>query len=102
MRRWLVLLAFAALPITGHAQRASARGPAVVLIVTDGFRWQEMFTGADTALMGKAGGVADTAALAKDFWRESPDARRRAIWPFVWTKVTTGGTIWGQRMKLGK
>ena len=98
MRR-LVLLALAALPVAGHAQRAPARGPAVVLIVTDGFRWQEMFTGADTAFMGKAGGVADTAALTKDFWRESPDARRRAIWPFVWGKVTTGGTIWGNATK---
>ena len=81
-----------------HAQRAAsppASGPAVVLIVTDGFRWQEIFSGADSARMGKSSGVADTAALKRDFWRTTPDERRRAIWPFLWKQVSTQGVLWG-------
>ena len=54
-----------------------------------------MFGGADTTHMNKAGGVADTAALTRDFWRATPDARRRAVWPFVWKQVTSNGSIWG-------
>ena len=83
-------------PLSAQATATGrARGPAIVLIVTDGFRWQEMFTGADSAHTGKVGGVADTAAIRRDFWRDSPDARRRTIFPFVWGKVTSEGTIWG-------
>ncbi|MBI3792680.1 MAG: AP protein [Gemmatimonadetes bacterium] len=89
----LSLLAFVLLPSVSLP--AQSRSPAVVLIVTDGFRWQEMFGGADAARMDKASGVADTAALRRDFWRETPDARRRAIWPFVWSQVASGGAIWG-------
>jgi hypothetical protein len=42
----------------------------VVLVVTDGMRWQEIFRGADSALMHKVhGGVDDTTALRREYWR---------------------------------
>ncbi len=66
-----------------------------MLIVTDGFRWQELFTGADAARMNAASGVADTASLQRDFWRATPDARRRAIWPFLWSQIERNGSVWG-------
>lgn len=55
----------------------------VILITTDGLRCQELFTGAEAELMSKEiGGVENTNALRKTFWRETPEARREALLPF--------------------
>jgi hypothetical protein len=67
----------------------------VILVITDGMRWQEVFRGADRALIGKTGGVSDTNALKRDFWRESPEARREALFPFLWGTVAKQGQIFG-------
>ena len=37
----------------------------VMLVIADGVRWQEVFTGADASLMNKASGVSDTASLRR-------------------------------------
>ena len=72
----------------------------VVLIVTDGLRWQELFGGAERALISTSpGGVEDTTALLRDFWREDAAARRAALLPFMWGTVATQGQIWGNRTK---
>ena len=78
------------------AQPAPRASSAVVLITIDGLRWQEVFTGADSALVSrKEGGVPDTARLRRDYWRSSADERRRALLPFVWGTIAARGTIWG-------
>ena len=75
---------------------AQERANAVVLIVTDGLRWQEVFSGADSALLSRQmGGVSDTLALRKDFWRPTPGDRRSVLLPFIWGTVATRGAIWG-------
>jgi hypothetical protein len=68
-----------------------------VLIVTlDGFRWQEMFAGYDATLNTKAdGGVAKPETLAARFDRPTPEARREALLPFLWTVVAREGQILG-------
>src|SRR3954467_7073411 len=71
----------------------------VVLIVSDGLRWQEMFQGADPLLLdAKNGGnwVSD-AELKKRFWRESPQERRQLVMPFIWGTVAKQGQIFGNR-----
>ena len=54
---------------TPHARRLETRN--VVLVVTDGLRWQEVFRGADsTLLFGDSAGVhGDTAAMRRDVSR---------------------------------
>lgn len=96
-RLWPVML-FAALPTLGiHAQvaRPAARSTHVILVITDGFRWQELFGGADSSLMRGAGRVADTAALRRDFWRESHTARRATLLPFIWGTMAQQGQVFG-------
>jgi len=74
-------------------------GPAAdnVLVVTlDGLRWQELFGGAQRELISKrAGGVPDTSALIRRFWRETVAARREALMPFLWGVVAGRGRILG-------
>ena len=67
----------------------------VMLVIADGVRWQEVFTGPDASLMNKAGGVSDTASLRRDFWRETPPARRAALFPFLWSTMATQGQVFG-------
>jgi hypothetical protein len=72
----------------------------VFLITTDGFRWQEMFTGAEEQLMTKTnGGVVNSNALRKDFWRETPEARREALLPFFWKEIAKRGQLYGNQLK---
>ncbi len=85
-------------PPTPNQQQRKTRN--VVLIVTDGLRWQEVFTGAERALISsKPGGVRDTTATSKDFWRNSPEARREALFPFLWGTVAKQGQIFGNQTK---
>jgi hypothetical protein len=68
----------------------------VILITTDGLRWQEVFTGAEQQLLNKEhGGVNDTKATEIKYWRESPEERRSALMPFVWSKISRQGQIYG-------
>ena len=84
-------------PSTVHAQAPAApRTRNVILVMTDGFRWQEVFNGADAALMTRAAGqVGDTALLRREFWRDTPEERRRELLPFLWGTIATRGQIFG-------
>ncbi|HEX8781743.1 MAG TPA: hypothetical protein VF764_00105 [Steroidobacteraceae bacterium] len=82
------------------AQAQSApRTRNVVLIVSDGLRWQEVFTGADPTLLNEAnGGIWDKEAeLRREFWRDDPAERRRALFPFLWNTVAVRGQIFGNQ-----
>jgi hypothetical protein len=70
----------------------------VLFVMTDGLRWQELFGGADAALMNKEhGAVADVDALKREYWRDSPAARREALMPFLWSVVARRGQVFGNR-----
>lgn len=76
---------------------AQDKGTKVILITLDGFRWQELFTGADSLLVANSEYVSDTTYLKERFWLKSPKARREALMPFFWTKVSKVGQIHGNR-----
>lgn len=72
----------------------------VVLIVSDGLRWQEIFTGADESLLGEKGGnwLAE-AELRTRYWRPDGAARRELLFPFLWGTVAQQGQIFGNQLK---
>jgi hypothetical protein len=72
----------------------------VVLIVADGLRWQEVFSGADPQLLadgGAAGHGAALTALRARFWDEDPRVRRKLLFPFLWNTVATQGQLFGNQ-----
>ncbi len=73
----------------------------VVLIVTDGLRWQEIFTGADKDLLttDHGGNWAKPEYLQKTYWRDTPEERRKALFPFLWSTVATRGQVFGNQTK---
>jgi hypothetical protein len=69
----------------------------VILVMTDGLRWQEVFQGLDPALLNKESGVRDVEAVRKSWWRETASERRAALMPFFWSVIATKGQIYGNR-----
>jgi hypothetical protein len=94
----LMLLSFYA--ISSSAQTANHHVTQnVIMVMTDGLRWQEVFRGAEASLMTKDFKVKDEAAFKRTYWRETPEARREALMPFLWTTVAKQGQIYGNRDK---
>lgn len=78
------------------AEEPKARN--VVLVVSDGVRWQEVFRGADPLLMNaKHGGVRNVEALRKDFQRATAPEARQALFPFLWSVLARQGQLFGNR-----
>jgi phosphopentomutase/2,3-bisphosphoglycerate-independent phosphoglycerate mutase family metalloenzyme len=72
----------------------------VIVVTLDGFRWQELFEGADESFMdAKQGGVRDVTGLKKRYLRETAEARREALMPFLWGTVAKHGQIFGNPAK---
>ena len=72
----------------------------VIVVTLDGFRWQELFDGADESFMdAKQGGVKDIPGLKKKYLRETTDARREALMPFFWGTVAKKGQVFGNPAK---
>ena len=71
----------------------------VILVVADGMRWQEVFRGADSALVhgGRRALDGDAEAVRRRWWRGSSAERRRALMPFVWGTMAREGTLLGDR-----
>ena len=76
---------------------AQPRTQNVILVVTDGLRWQEVFGGADSLLVfGDPRAVGgDTAGVRREFWRATPRERREALLPFLWRTAGTRGQLFG-------
>ena len=84
---------------TNVAAQSERRTQNVILVVTDGFRWQELFGGADTSLMFGEPRIlgGDTVALRNKFWRRTAAERREALLPFMWGTIARQGQIFGNR-----
>ena len=93
--RVLVLGLLCASPAHGQG---SYRTENVLLITIDGLRWREVFTGADSTMLGKASFVAPhVQEAAIRFQRGSPEVRRQTLMPFLWSVFGRDGQIYGNR-----
>ncbi len=87
-RGFLVLAWFAQAAVAQTADRN------VVVVTLDGFRFQEMFGGADEAYFKRdAKGVID--AVAKRYAGDTAEARRALLMPFMWKVIAKQGQIFG-------
>ena len=91
-----LLLLAAMAPVCLYAQ-APPKTENVIFVMTDGFRWQEVFRGADAALMGPAGGVENADELKGFYGRDTAQAAREALLPFFWQTIAAHGQIYGNR-----
>ncbi len=68
----------------------------VIVITLDGFRWQELFQGADSALLFNQEYVKDDHAVNL-FWNSSQSKRRQMLMPFFWNTIGVEGQLYGNR-----
>ncbi|GAB1446211.1 MAG: phosphoglyceromutase [Cyclobacteriaceae bacterium] len=69
----------------------------VFIITLDGYRWQELYTGADPALVKNEKYVSDPENLTDLFWKDDPEKRREVLMPFFWSTIATEGQLYGNR-----
>ncbi len=74
----------------------------VILVTFDGYRWQEMFKGAQKQLIGNKKLVKDIPALQNKYWSEDANTRREKLTPFIWNTVAKQGSIIGERKNAAK
>lgn len=98
MKKIKFLLALCILALSVTAQNAHQTRN-VILVTIDGFRWQEVFRGADSSFIRNKRLVEHTADLEKKFWRDDVNERRAQLLPFLWGTVAKNGQIYGNRDK---
>lgn len=74
-------------PVTGN----------VFIITIDGFRWQEIFNGADSNLINTESATPDAPTLKAMYWDDNPERRRKKLMPFMWNVISQKGCIYGNR-----
>lgn len=90
----IVLLLFLLNSILSNAQQVEN----IIVITTDGLRWQEMFAGMDSAIANdKKFNQGDSTYIYKKYWSENIKERREKLMPFVWSVVASKGQLYGNR-----
>ncbi|MEX0726831.1 MAG: alkaline phosphatase family protein [Planctomycetaceae bacterium] len=93
-RCFLASVAALILSLTMSLSKTSAQDN-VVYVALDGLRWQEVFTGAEERFISPDAGVKNVAGLRDHFWRETPEARRETLMPFLWQTIAKEGQLFG-------
>ena len=90
------ILTFLFLLIFSSTQCQTAEN--IIIITTDGFRWQEVFSGMDSAIANnKKYDQGDSAEIFKKYWADNPIERRKKLMPFIWSVVEKNGQVYGNR-----
>jgi len=70
----------------------------LIVITFDGYRWKELFKGADSAkLFGKEFSSQDSAWRVKKYWAKNVEERREKLMPFFWNIIAKKGQLYGNR-----
>ncbi len=103
MIKWILVLGFLVLWTQGQGigdektTEDRPNGNNIFIITLDGFRWQELFKGADRKIIHDTRFTKDTAASKSLFWDELETVRREKLMPFFWDVIATGGVLFGNR-----
>ncbi len=70
----------------------------IIIITTDGFRWQEIFRGMDSSIANNPKfNQGDSTYLFKKYWSDNIDERRKKLMPFLWGTMALHGQFYGNR-----
>ncbi len=93
-----LFLILAGLIITCSLQ-AQKKTENLIIVTLDGMRWQEVFGGVDSLLIVNKKFTHDSATVAKTYWSNDVNERRKKLFPFLWTTVFKQGQLYGNRPK---
>ena len=70
----------------------------LIIVTTDGLRWQEVFKGMDTAIANnKKYNEGDSAYIYQHYWSDNVWDRRKKLMPFLWSTIANKGQLYGNR-----
>jgi hypothetical protein len=77
-------------------QKATAKN--IVIFLMDGYRWRDLYQGADSSLLFiRKYNHIDSAGTVAKYWSADQDERRRKLMPFVWETIARNGELLGNR-----
>jgi membrane-anchored protein YejM (alkaline phosphatase superfamily) len=94
MKKLILILLLSASFTTLFAQKHKTEN--VIIVTIDGLRWQEIFRGADSAIINSKE-TSDKNVVRKDFWAGSANDRRKMLMPFFWSAIVQHGQLYGNR-----
>ena len=86
---------FLALACDGLAQKPKTKN--VIVISLDGYRWRELFQGADSSLLFNKKYTKDSAWTVQKYWAATVTERREKLMPFTWSHIAKKGQLYGNR-----
>jgi hypothetical protein len=95
-----LLFFFFALTVPAFGQKQNTEN--IFIITLDGYRWQELFTGADPNLIENKDFVKNPEVLKQRFWADTPEERREILMPFFWNTIAEKGQLYGNRLHDNK
>ena len=82
----------------GSAPQAQTKIENLIIITTDGLRWQEVFKGMDTVIADqKRFNQGDSSYIYKTYGADNFTERRKKLLPFFWGTIASQGQIYGNR-----
>jgi hypothetical protein len=94
MKKIILLLALALAFNRSFAQQHKTQN--VVVVTIDGLRWQEVFRGADSAII-NSNDTRDKDDVRKKYWKATAQDRRKTLMPFFWSVLEKQGQLYGNR-----
>lgn len=71
----------------------------IIIITTDGLRWQEVFGGMDTSIARNPKfNQDDSLYIHREYWHTDSRERREKLMPFLWSTIVANGQIHGNRV----
>ena len=67
------------------------------IITLDGFRWEEVFNGADSSLLSNPEINTNTSIAKALYWDTDQNERRKKLMPFLWNVIAKQGELYGNR-----
>lgn len=98
MKKIKLVATIAFLFLTANRTVAQQKTQNVIVITTDGFRWQEAFGGMDSSVANMRDfNQGDSDFIYNKYWAKTPEQRRKKLLPFLWSTIGAKGQIYGNR-----
>ena len=95
LRSILLFVSFGSGVLVSQAQTRKTEN--LIIVGWDGVRWQEIFTGVDSAIMNDRAYTKRSSEMRAQFWDNDVNVRRKKLLPFFWGILSQQGQLYGNR-----
>src|SRR5688500_9744947 len=90
----LIIISLIFYGAAANAQESKTKN--LVIVTLDGYRWQELFEGADARILKNKKYTSDN-SVTSDYYDPSPEVSREKLMPFFWNTIAREGQLYGNR-----